>query len=114
MHLNECLFCQIALGKEAAKVVWENEKYLAIENKYPKAPIHVLVIPKTHMSKDEEMARVDQSRWGEIMGATFEVVRLLNLDKTGYKLSTFGAGYNHFDHEHIHVIGGSKTAPAEA
>ena len=54
----------------------------------------------------------DGDFWGKIMGAVFEVVRQEGLDKSGYKLVNNGAGYNHFDHEHIHVLGGSKEEPA--
>jgi histidine triad (HIT) family protein len=113
MHKEDCLFCQIALGRESAKVVWENEDFLAFENKYPKAPVHILVIPREHQSKDAEMLKEDQGRWALLMGAVFEVIRIKNLNKTGYKLASYGAGYNHFDHEHVHVIGGMKEPPRE-
>jgi len=47
-----------------------------------------------------------------MMVAVFQVVKHLGLDKTGYKLVNNGAGYNHFEHEHVHVLGGSKEEPA--
>jgi len=50
--------------------------------------------------------------WGKMMAAVFQVVKHLGLDKTGYKLVNNGAGYNHFEHEHVHVLGGSKEEPA--
>lgn len=52
--------------------------------------------------------------WGKIMPVVFEVVSELGLDKTGYKLVNNGAGYNHFEHEHIHILGGTKTEPGGA
>lgn len=111
----KCLFCQIVVGKSPSKKVWENEGFLAIENKYPQAPIHVLVIPKKH-TKKEEVARTNSEQnllfWGKMMNAVFQVVKHLGLNETGYKLVNNGAGYNHFEHEHIHVLGGSKGEPA--
>jgi diadenosine tetraphosphate (Ap4A) HIT family hydrolase len=49
--------------------------------------------------------------WGKMMTAVFAVVHQLELDKSGYKLVNNGAGYNHFEHEHMHILGGTKTEP---
>jgi len=115
MSDEKCLFCEIASGKEPSEKVWENDEFVAIKNKYPKAPVHVLVMPKEHVKKDVS-SNIGASNfsvfWGKIMGAVFSVVKKLNLSKTGYKLVSNGAGYNHFEHEHIHVLGGSKSEPA--
>ncbi len=107
----DCLFCQIVEGKSSSEKVWEDESFLAIKNKYPKAPIHLLVLPKKHESKAELVKGGKSSLYDQMMEAVFAVVRDQGLDKTGYKLVNNGGGYNHFDHEHIHVMGGSKTEP---
>jgi histidine triad (HIT) family protein len=109
----ECLFCRIARGDAPVKIIWQNDDYFAIKDKYPKAPIHLLVIPKDHVSKNEKMRGSDQSHWGPLMAAVFEVVRLKKLTETGYKVVSYGAGYNHFDHEHVHVMGGGSKQPVE-
>ena len=115
MNRKKCLFCEIVAGREPSKKVWENDDFLCIENKFPKAPIHVLVMPKKHIEKVES-ADLGSSNfdmfWGRMMSAVFSVVQKLNLSKTGYKLVSNGAGYNHIEHEHIHVLGGSKDEPA--
>ncbi len=110
--MEDCLFCDLANGRGERDLIWENEEFVAISNKYPRAPIHILVMPKAHLSKRELASGRDGGLWGKIMGAVFEVVRLKGMDKTGYKLVNNGAGYNHFDHEHIHVLGGTKGEPA--
>ncbi len=108
-----CLFCRIVAREEPGVVVWENEEFVAIENKYPVAPIHLLVMPKDHISKLDLASGVTKDNfWGKIMATVFEVVRLKGLNKTGYKLVNNGGGYNHFDHEHIHVLGGTREEPA--
>lgn len=109
----DCLFCKIARGEAPSVKVWEGEEFLAIENKYPKAPIHILVIPKNHVSKKDLVNGSKDDFWTRMFEAVFTVVRLKGLDKTGYKLVDFGAGYNHFDHEHVHVMGGSKAEPED-
>jgi len=119
----DCLFCKIVVGQEPAEKVWENVEFVAIKNKYPVAKIHLLVMPKEHVSKRELIsapfrqgfggAEVTSSHfWSKMMRSVFEVVRLFGLSETGYKLVNNGAGYNHFDHEHMHVLGGTKEEPA--
>ena len=118
MKDNKCLFCKIIEGSEPSEKVWENDLFLAIKNKYPKAPTHVLVMPKEHVKKKSvsEGNGVGDGKkgvfWGKMMPAVFEVVHKLGLFDGGYKLVNNGAGYNHFEHEHIHVLGGSKGEPA--
>lgn len=112
MSDSSCLFCKIAAGEEPSERVWENEEFVAIKNKYPVAAVHLLVMPKRHVSKQGHfLGSTEKGFWGRIMAAVFDVIRQFGLDKTGYKLVNNGAGYNHFDHEHIHVLGGSKEEP---
>ena len=107
-----CLFCKIAAGEEPSEKIWENEEVLCIKNKYPVAPTHVLVMPKSHIVKQEVASGLqNEGFWSKMMSAVFLVVRQLELNKSGYKLVNNGAGYNHFEHEHFHVLGGTKTEP---
>lgn len=107
-----CLFCKIVAREEPGDKVWENEEFLCIQNKYPVAKVHVLVMPKSHIVKQEVASGLQNGEfWSKMMSAVFSVVHQLDLDKTGYKLVNNGAGYNHFEHEHFHVLGGTKTEP---
>ena len=106
-----CLFCKVVAGEEPSEKVWENEEFVCIQNKYPIAPTHVLVIPKAHIRKQEVATSGKGEFWGKMLSAVFEVVSQLGLDKTGYKLVNNGAGYNYFEHEHVHILGGSKSEP---
>jgi len=107
-----CLFCKIVAGEETSEKVWENEEFLCIQNKFPVAKVHVLVMPKAHIRKQEVISGLQsEAFWGKMMAAVFFVVHQLELDKAGYKLVNNGAGYNHFEHEHFHVLGGTKTEP---
>lgn len=107
----DCLFCKIIDGEEPSVKVWENQSFLAILNKYPKAPVHILVMPKEHRSKLALVQGKGLDLYQGLMEAVYEVVREKGMDKRGYKLVNNGGGYNHFDHEHIHVMGGSETEP---
>jgi len=101
----QCTLCDICAGKEPARIVWENDLFLSIWNKPPQAPIHVLVFPKNHTEKNSVCADIKGFHEG-MMAAVYQVVRFLGLETKGYKLINNGAGYNHIEHEHWHVISG--------
>jgi len=104
----DCVLCKIASGQELAKVVWENSEFVCLENKYPRAPTHVLVMPKAHIDKEQVRNNILPGFHEKMMSAVFETVRYLGLDAKGYRLINNGAGYNHFEHEHWHILSGLK------
>jgi histidine triad (HIT) family protein len=102
-----CLFCQIVNGEIPSNKVAENEKFLAFHDIYPKAPIHILIIPKTHID-------CFQSTPPEVMAEMTpfiqEVATKLGLDETGYRLITNNGsdGGQEIKHLHFHLLGGAK------
>ena len=108
-----CLFCSIIDGSEPSRKVYESEDFLVIHNKFPKAPVHVLILDKQHREKQNTLAGKfsTEGYWDKMFMSIYETIKLLGLDKTGYKLVNNGAGYNHFEHEHFHLLGGSKSEP---
>ncbi len=112
-HDPNCLFCKIVEGNEPSSKVLELEDFIIIKNKFPKAPVHVLVLDKEHNQKEDTMSgKLSKSEyWTKIMDAAWQGIVRLGLDKTGYKIVNNGAGYNHFEHQHLHIMGGSKTEP---
>lgn len=115
MYDENCLFCKIVRGKEPAEKVLETERFLVIKNKYPVAPVHALVLDKQHHEKKDtisgSVSDAENCYWDGMFEAIFATITKLGLDKTGYKLVNNGAGYNHFEHEHFHIMGGSKNEP---
>jgi len=111
MANDDCLFCKIIAGEEPSKKVLETEGFIAIENKFPAAPVHLLVLSKEHREKSDAIAGKYPGFWDGMVAAAWEAVQKFGLDKTGYKLVNNGAGYNHFEHEHLHILGGTKGEP---
>ena len=109
--MQDCLFCRIVKGDEPSDKVLETDGFLVIKNKYPVSPVHVLVLSKEHKEKKETINGKHPGFWDGMMSAASQAIVRLGLDKTGYKLVNNGAGYNHFEHEHMHVLGGSKEEP---
>lgn len=113
IHLEDCLFCRIAQDKEPRVVVFENDRFLVIENKFPVAPVHLLVLDKFHREKKDVISGKYQSEgyFDNLFEVINQVVIKYGLNKTGYKVVNNGAGYNHFEHEHFHILGGSVEEP---
>jgi len=109
--MTDCLFCKIIEGSEPSKKVLETERFVVIKNKFPKAPVHLLVLSKKHCEKKDVMSGKHPGFWDGMMDACWEAIKRFGLDKTGYKLVNNGAGYNHFEHEHMHILGGTKEEP---
>ncbi len=74
-----CLFCRIAAKDTPADIEYEDDEILAFKDLYPKAPVHLLIIPKRHI---ESIARLGPQDTG-VIGRCFQVARALG-EKTGY------------------------------
>lgn len=109
--MENCLFCRIVAGQEPSVRVLETDEFLVIKNKFPVAPIHILVLDKKHREKKQTLSGKFEEYWDKMMGCVYNSIKQLELDKTGYKIVNNGAGYNHFEHEHMHILGGSIEEP---
>lgn len=109
----ECIFCDIANKKTRAKIVYETDKYIAIENINPQSPIHILLMPKDHIDKKDSISGVYPQFWSDIMSEAEKIIRKFELDKSGYRIINNGAGYHAIDHEHIHIMGGKSWRPSD-
>jgi len=106
--MNQCLFCQFTNDLSKVNVVDQNDNYFVITDKFPKAPIHLLVIPKKHISKTKPQSKTDQTNfYSKIISYVHQIAKKQNL-QNGYEVKSFYNGYNHFDHEHIHILSGHK------
>lgn len=108
---SDCIFCKIINKEIPSKVIYESAFFIAINNINPKAPIHLLIMPKKHIEKVDSISGKIKDLWSDMMLFTNEVIKAKNLDKTGYRIVNNGAGYQGIDHEHIHLMGGFNWAP---
>lgn len=103
-----CLFCQIAEKKIPAKVAYEDEHVLAFHDIAPQAPVHVLFIPKKHITSLLDMTPEDDALVGSLVRRARDLARELKLDDRGFRLvfnTGKDAGYSVF-HIHLHLVGG--------
>jgi histidine triad (HIT) family protein len=108
---DDCLFCKIVAGEIPATIVHDGDSVLAFEDLNPKAPTHVLVIPKKHLANIGELG-TDSETAAALVAGVSAVARELGLDSYRTVFNTgAGAGQTVF-HVHAHVLGGrSLTWP---
>lgn len=106
----ECLFCRIVRGDVPADVVHEDADVLAFKDIHPKAPVHILVIPKKHLDSLAASSDSDQALLGKLLLTVRAVAADQRLD--GYKtvINTGRSGGQVIDHLHVHLLGGKQFA----
>ncbi len=101
-----CIFDKIVAGQIPSNKVLEDDKFLAFHDINPRAPVHILIIPKKHYENFQEM---DPTLMGEMTKFIQEVAIAIGVDKTGYRLVT-NCGENSGQevmHLHFHMLGGT-------
>jgi histidine triad (HIT) family protein len=109
----DCLFCRIVEGDIPATRVHETDATLAFRDIAPKAPVHVLVIPKAHHVDVAAIAAVDPALAGEILASAAAVAKAEGLPDGGYRV-IFNSGPHSGQevyHVHAHVLGGAPLDP---
>jgi histidine triad (HIT) family protein len=104
----DCIFCKISRGELPADVVYQDEKMLVFKDLDPQAPVHVLAIPRKHISSVCDLSQQDKDLMGHMMIKIPEITRILELDGNGVRIVTNcgrEAGQSVF-HIHFHILGG--------
>ncbi len=110
--MSGCLFCNIVAGKTPAQVVYENEHVVAFRDIRPVAPVHALVIPRTHIPGVHDVTPEQAATIGQVILAARDVAEKLGLAEGGYRL-VFNQGPDagqSVAHVHCHVLGGRQMA----
>jgi histidine triad (HIT) family protein len=108
--IETCLFCRIVRREIPAKVLWEDAHSLAFRDIDPKAPTHVLIIPKTHVASLNEAN--DVVMLGRLLLAAREIAEAEGLAAKGYRtvLNCGAAAGQTVFHLHLHLLGGRQMA----
>jgi histidine triad (HIT) family protein len=109
MNDANCLFCRILRGEIPSKKVYEDEHVYAFEDIDPKAPTHVLVIPKKHLAGLKEAQAEDAELIGRCHLAAAKIARDRNIEKGYRTVLNVGpeSGQSVF-HLHVHLLGGRR------
>ena len=108
--MSDCLFCKI-IGREiSGDIVYENEHVLAFNDINPIAPVHILIIPKEHISTLNDLEENHTQTMGELFLAAKAIASKEGLSDSGYR-TVFNCNEDAQQtvfHIHLHLIGGRK------
>lgn len=107
----DCLFCKIIAGEIPSTKVYENEWVYAFRDINPQAPVHVLVVPKTHIASADAVTAENSALIARIFEAIPEIAHAEGLSD-GYRLvSNIGEhGCQSVKHLHVHILGGKQLS----
>jgi histidine triad (HIT) family protein len=106
--MDGCVFCRIAAGEIPARVLLTDDEVVVFHDVAPRAPTHLLVIPRRHVASLATATPYDAALLGRLMLAAAEAARVAGLAESGFRVVTntgAGAGQSVF-HLHLHVLGG--------
>lgn len=102
----ECIFCKIINGDFNTEFVYENEHAVVFKDINPKAPIHLLVVPRVHAASLNELE--DKNLLGELLMAVKEVTKKIGLKSYKTLINTGKEAGQEVFHLHLHILGEIK------
>lgn len=104
------VFCKIISGEIKDSVVMEGEDWIAINDIHPATPVHVLIVPKRHITSLVEIKNSDEQLLGRLILAANKVAEKFGLFEKGYRLivNCGEHGGQLVPHLHIHLLGGKR------
>lgn len=111
--MDNCLFCKIVKGEISSQKVYEDEDVLAFKDIHPAAPVHILVIPKKHISCLTSMQKGDEELIAKIFVAINKIAEEQGFKEQGFRvINNCGLnGGQEVMHIHFHVLGGKQLGP---
>ena len=105
-----CVFCRIVAGESPAEIDYEDEEVLAFKDLYPKAPIHLLIIPKRHIESIASLEAEDEAVVGHCVRVARLLAERLGYGERGYRVScnTGPEGGQVVYHLHLHFTAGRR------
>jgi len=108
MSEQDCLFCKIVAGDIPADIIYESDSTIAFRDINPKAPTHVLIIPRRHFSTTNHLTDEDRETVGDLVLTATKIAAEEGIAADGYRVvmnCNAAAGQSVF-HIHLHLLGG--------
>ena len=108
MNNTDCIFCKIINKEIKSDILFEDEDMIVFKDIRPKARIHLLVVPKKHITAFNEIQPEDSELIGKLMLKTKEMAEKTGISESGYKvvINSGKEGGQIILHLHIHLLGG--------
>lgn len=111
--MNDCLFCKIINKEIPSTVVYEDDEILAFRDIHPVTPVHVLVIPKKHITSLAKLEKEDEALIGKIYTVINQIAKQEGIFEKGFRVivNCGEDGGQEVKHLHFHLLGGKKMGP---
>ena len=108
--MDNCIFCKIISKQLPSKFLYEDDDMIAINDIKPSAPVHILIIPKKHISTIDDIVETDEALLGKMIFVASHLARDVGIAEKGYKLifNVGDHGGQIINHIHLHLLGGKK------
>ena len=112
--MTDCVFCRIIARQHAADIEYEDDAVLAFKDIYPKAPVHLLIVPKRHIPSVMALAPGDAEVVGRCVLAAKSLGEAKGFAERGYRLrvNCGPEGGQVVDHLHVHFLAGARPSGA--
>lgn len=112
MNAQDCIFCKIVRGEIPSGKVYEDDEVLAFHDIHPVAPVHFMIVPKSHIASLAEVDESHRSILGKIMVLAPRLAREQG-SPAGFRtiVNTGRIGRQDVFHLHVHIIGGKEPLP---
>jgi histidine triad (HIT) family protein len=104
----ECIFCQIVLGKAPARIVYQDDEVTAFHTNAPRMPVHLLIVPNRHFDSVNQLQEADATLIGRLTVVAARLAAENGIAESGYRLvvNTGPDAGQSVSHLHLHLIGG--------
>ncbi|HIG65675.1 MAG: histidine triad nucleotide-binding protein [Gammaproteobacteria bacterium] len=108
--MTDCLFCKMVAKEIEPDVVYEDEQVLAFRDIHPKAPTHILIIPKQHVATLNDLQ--GEQLAGHLLQTVAQIAKSEGIAETGYRtvINCNNAGGQEVYHLHLHLLGGRQMS----
>lgn len=106
--MDTCLFCKIASRERPGKIVYEDEQSVAFEDINPKAPVHILIVPRQHLATLLDANQADDRLLGHLLLVANRIARQVGIADRGFRvvINCNSDGGQAVFHLHLHLLGG--------
>lgn len=108
--MSDCIFCKIINKEIPTTPLLDNEQVIVIKDINPKAPVHLLVIPKQHITSLAQEIEASEKIYGILLKTATQSAREQGINQSGYRvvINTGNDGGQEVNHLHLHVLGGRR------
>lgn len=110
--MTDCLFCKIIAGDIPAKIVYEDSQVIAFNDIRPKAPTHILLIPRKHIEKLSDLNADDAALSSHLMLTVGKIAEMAGIKENGFRVVVNNGPFSGQEvyHLHFHLLGGKQMS----